>query len=145
MASSTICAPEAGAIDLPPVKMTWEKFQRTVLPTAVEMKVDAARSRLLLRLGHGRRPGSAADPAMGRPVGQAAQPRLVVFLRRRFQFDSMASVLGVWVKVTAVFLGPHQWQEPTLFAHQGEKAFFALAGCWDGGRRPPGWGCSPRF
>ncbi len=38
---------------------------------------------------------------------------------------------GSWAEVACVFLGPYTWQEPGMFPHQGERAFFALGGCKD--------------
>jgi hypothetical protein len=50
---------------------------------------------------------------------------------------------GAWAPVSAVFLSPHEWQEPSRFAHQGMHAFFAVEGCRDA--RNPGLALFPEI
>lgn len=117
------------ALELPAASITWEKFARTVLPSAawIDVRVPAAGSFYGLV--------TAADPA-ATPViqwdglqGEARNPVSWYF----YVNGSPATAWGLrgqtWAAVTAVFLPPHQWQQPEKFAHQGQMAMFAVEGC----------------
>lgn len=128
-------APRGSAPAAAPVRsgvqtMTWDKFERTVLPTA---------ERIELRVPTG--------PASFAALVTAARPEAPPIL----QWDSEehrcpvswylysggthASRWGLradaWVPVTAVARGPHQWRDPDAFAHHGKRAILILEGCHD--------------
>jgi hypothetical protein len=127
-------APGVAPVELPPVRVTWEKFARTVLPTVLEMEA-------LVPAGRGNFYGltTAADPDAP-PImqwdGLDGKPRnpCSVYV---YQGGSLAAAwnmtAGAWARVTAVFLAPHLWHEPEKFDHHGKRVLFALVGAQDTG------------
>lgn len=119
-----------GALELPAVAITWEKFHRTIVPHVLGMEARVP--------VHGAFYGlvTASDPEAPAIVqwdGLAGRPRNPVSWYF-YHGGSPASLWGMtagWAPVSAVFLSPHQWQEPEKFAHQGLHVFFALDGCRD--------------
>jgi hypothetical protein len=124
----------AAALEIPAAKVTWEKFSRTVLPTALGMEVVVPASGSFYGLV------TATDPAAPPLLqwdGLDGHPRNPV----SWYFYSRGSMASRWglaggkrAAVTAVFLGPHRWQEPAKFDHQGDSVFFALEGAADSGK-----------
>lgn len=124
--------PAATPINLPNINITWEKFRRTVLPTAVSM--DA-----MMPSGNASFYGllTATDPDAP-PIlqwdGLDGWPRNPVswyVYGSGSRAESWGLRPGVWAKVTSVFLSPHQWQCPERFKHHRLKAFFSLEGARD--------------
>ncbi len=118
---------------LPQVTMTWEKFSRTVLGEALEV-------RFLTPTGAGSFYGllTAADPA-GPPLhqwdGLAGLPRNPVswYVQRDGSYASRWTLrAGDWVQVKAVVTPPYHWNDrPHLFTHHMPRAFVVLAGARD--------------
>ncbi len=119
-------------VQLPPTTMTWEKFSKTVLPTArfVEAKTPSNGPYYGLV--------TAADPDAP-PILQWDRPE-----KRNpvswyvYSSGSPASQWGLvastWVKVNAVFALPAHWHEPEKAKHHGEGVIFALEGANDSRR-----------
>ena len=120
----------ANSMELPEVRITWEKFARTVLADATDIEI--------LVPGHGSFYGlvTATDPdapAIIQWDGLEGHPRNPVSWYF-YHSGSHASDWGLasgWTKISAIFLSPHAWQEPSKFAHQGMNIYFAIPGCCD--------------
>lgn len=125
----------ATGVELPNTTMTWDKFHRTVLPSALSIELRAPSSGPYYGLV------TAADmqaPAILQWDGLQDHPRNPVswyFYHNGSTAQQWGLIPDNWVSVSAVFLAPHAWQEPR-FTHQGQNAFFALEGCRD--TRDPG-------
>lgn len=112
--------------------VTFEKFARTVLPaaTAIEVQVPA---------GHGPFYGLATATHADAPAilqwdgleGRERNPVSWYFYAYGSTAENWGLAAGAWAKVTAVFRGPHRWQEPQKFDHQGDNVYFAVDGCRD--------------
>jgi hypothetical protein len=116
------------AIELPAVKMTWEKFHRTILPNVLSVEIQAP--------SHGNYYGlvTATDPdapAILQWDGLEGHPRNPVS-RYVYNGGSSASDWNIAAglqNVTAIFRGAHKWQEPEKFRHQADSVCFAIEGC----------------
>ena len=126
--------PPAGVrpLELPAVRMTWEKFARTVLPGAVTLEVRVPTGRANF---YGLT--TAADPTAP-PLLQwdgltdrPRNPASVYVYAGCSDAERWNLTPGAWAAVSAVFLSPHEWQAPELFGHYGRRVLFALAGAWD--------------
>ena len=111
---------------VPPVVITWEKFARTVLPTAKSSTHD-------LRAGHSAALVTASVPEAP-PIFQWDLPE-----RRNpvswyvYQGGSLASAWDLdtgWAKVTTIALEPPVWFGAKN-THHGDGALFILEGCKD--------------
>ncbi len=109
----------------PPVPITWEKFERTVLPTALAMRYQV--------------------PAGNQPYGAlltAVDPRAEPIL----QWDNPVSwyvyvngsAPGAWglsaggqCRVTGICLQPTMWSDRQGYPHQGQAVFLLLEGARD--------------
>lgn len=118
---------EVVEVDAPPVVMTWEKFKRTVLPTAERIEFLAEGT------GNYSALVTAADPEAP-PIMQWDQEDL----RNPFSWyvysgGSAASQwhlrAGFYRDVTAVALQPSMWNGSDKYTHHGESVFFILEGC----------------
>lgn len=118
----------APAVQLPPTTMTWDKFQRTILPNARQLEFQVQFSGPFYGL-------VTAVDADAPPIlqwdGEPRNPVSWYF----YHNGSLASWWGLspntWVPVTAAFVKPSMWHDPTKFKHQGEAIFFALEGAKD--------------
>ena len=116
------------AIELPVTKITWEKFQRTILGNVLQMEISVP--------SHGGFCGvmTAADldaPPIIQWDGLAGHPRNPVSWYY-YHGGSSASHWGLssgWNKVACVFPNPSKWQEPDKFNHQKTTIHFAIVGC----------------
>lgn len=116
-------------VQLPPTTMTWEKFARTVLPTACSLEVKAP--------GHGGYFGfvTAAD-AEAPPILQWDHPeKRNPVSQYVYENGSSASSWGLvansWSKVNAITASPAHWHEPDKAKHHSEGAYFLLDGAKD--------------
>jgi hypothetical protein len=111
-------------LELPPVKVTWEKFAREVLPKARSLEASL--------------PARGGFYGLTAPV-HADAPNLLQWddpVSWYFYKDGSAphrwGLSGQRARVTAVFLAPHQWSEPgRRFTNHRRIAFFALEGARD--------------
>lgn len=114
----------------PAVTMTWEKFQRTVLPNAVNIEMlvphtNASYSALTTAVHADAPPILQWDREDKRnPVGwyvySSGSPA--------HQWNLRA---GRYCKVTAVSLQPNMWDPERTYDHQGKSVFFILNGAKD--------------
>jgi hypothetical protein len=124
-------APVASAVQgVPPQTVTFEKFRRTVLPDAEEMKLQVP------RVGNFAALVTAADPDAP-PILQWDLPeRRNPFSWYLYHGGSGASQWGLqpesFVAVPKVVLQPNLWgDEEGKYAHQGKGVLFVLAGARD--------------
>lgn len=115
----------AADMDIPAVTMTWEKFQRTVLPVANEIEFFA-------------RPNKDNYGAMLTAVDPAAPPILQwdsADQRNPVSWyvwvggstpESFSLVAGTWHKLSAISLKPSMWYGGK-FAHQGNGLMLVIA------------------
>ena len=119
------------AVELPPKKMAWKEFSETVLSVSKEAEV--------LVPNHGSFYGlitsaNADSPPILQWDGLEGYPRNPVswyFYVNGSSAQNWNLIGGSWVKVSAVFEMPHQWQQPDKFKHQGAGVLFALHGAKD--------------
>lgn len=115
---------------VPPIKITWEKFHRTVLPNAV---------RIELAVPHGKHSFAAfvtAANADAPPILQWDRPDrrnpvshyLYVNGSEAHRWNLRA---GTDVVVTAIATHPASWHAGTDFAHHGSTVMFVLTGARD--------------
>lgn len=121
-------APGTTPIATPAVTMTWDKFQRTVLPEAldIEFKVPYAIAYYAMT--------TAADPD-AKPILQwdkdEARNPVSWYTRQSVAYATQWNLShGAYVKVNALTLMPFAWKGNTA-PHQGEGVFFILQGCKD--------------
>lgn len=133
-------------LELPAVRINWEKFQRTVLPQAYSIDLftpsGAAPFYGLV---------TAVDPEAppilqwdGLP-GHLRNPVSWYFYNGGSPAESWNLTRGAWANVNAVFLPPFCWQEPDKFTHHGEKVLFALDGAIDTRATNAGIGLFPEI
>lgn len=118
-------------LELPAKPITFEKFRKEVLPTALEMEV--------LVPAHGNFYGlTTAIHADAPPIlqwdGLDGWPRNPVS-GYVYSSGSLATnwhlTGGSWAGVTVVFLAPNKWQCPEKFDHHSKSVHFALVGAVD--------------
>lgn len=116
-------------IELPAKTMTWEKFQRTVLPEAESIEFFAPHGNANYTAMT-----TASDPAAP-PILQWDTPEhrnpiawYVYHGGRRAETFGLAG--GVYHKVTAIALQPTAWNG-SKSTHHGESVTFCLEGCRD--------------
>lgn len=108
--------------------MTWEKFQRTVLPEAkkIEMKVGYGRDSYTAMV-------TAADPDAPPIIQWDTEEIRNPFSWYLYSGGSSASqwnlTAGEYVEVTGISLLPNLWQPG--YEHQGKGVFLALKDCKD--------------
>jgi hypothetical protein len=122
--------PSTVMVNAPPVVMTWEKFRRTVLPTAeaIDFFVPFGNASYHALV-------TAADPESV-PLVQWDRPE-----KRNpvswytYQNGSAAPRWNlstqVYCPVTAIVLGPYQWENETAYPNHARRAFFLLQGARD--------------
>lgn len=118
-------------VEMPAVTMTWEKFARTVLPTAerIEFYLPAARA------SYGAMVTAAnpnASPILQWDREDARNPVSWYFYSNGSEPQNWNLLPGSWRAVTAVALKPTMWGDQPL-AHHGEGVFFLLNGARDMG------------
>lgn len=108
--------------------MTWEKFQRTVLPTAKKIEV---------KIGYGRdsyaalvtAADSEAPPIIAWDTEENRNPFSWYLYSGGSYADNWNLKSGNYVEVTGVVLQPNMWQPG--YEHQGQGVFFILKDCKD--------------
>ena len=116
-------------IETPPVTMTWEKFQRTVLPEAetIEFYAPALRASYFAFVTAA---NPEAPPILQWDREEKRNPFSVYVYHGGSFPDAWNLTANTWHKVTAVTLRPHAWYGQPL-SHQGESVFFILSGAYD--------------
>jgi hypothetical protein len=117
-------------VDVPPVTMTWEKFARTVLPTAEQIEYFVPTSN---------------QPYVGMVTAQNPDAPPIVQWDREARRNPVTWYFyhngstparwnlppGAYHPVTAITLQPAMWHDPERYTNQGQKVFFILAGARD--------------
>lgn len=123
---------------VPPAQtMTWEKFQRTVLPNAerIEFWVAPGNSNYSALL-------TAVDPDAPL-ILQWDNPVSWYVYHRGSRPDDWGLMIGQYCNVTAVCLQPSMWSGNR--SHQGESVFFLLSGAKDNRYKHSGVGLFPEI
>lgn len=134
-------AKDKNQVELPAVKMTWEKFARTVLPGA--QKIDV----MVPRHGH--------FIALCTAVNQSAPPILQWDDEKRrnpvswyvYHNGSPSSQWNLdadrYAEVSGISLLPPMWHDPKRYQHHGSGVVLIVKGCYD--KREPGLGLFPEI
>jgi hypothetical protein len=109
----------------PPVSITWEKFERTVLPTAVAIRYQVPT-------------GNQAYGALLTAVDPRAEPILQWDNPVSWYVYVNGSAPGEWglsagrqCRVTGICLQPTMWSDRQGYPHQGQAVFLLLEGARD--------------
>jgi hypothetical protein len=116
---------QSRTIELPPVTITWEKFARTVLPTAAQMEywVPADPQPYIAMV--------TAQDEMAPPIVQWDSDRMRnpvtwYFYTTDLSPDRWNLKANTYCPITAITLQPSMWHRDQAFAHHGEKVFLLL-------------------
>jgi hypothetical protein len=112
-------------IEVPPIAMTWEKFSRTVLPTAETIEYFVPTSNQAY-MGMVTAQNPEAPPIIQWDFEDNRNPVTWYFYVNPSAPDRWNLKAGVYQPVTAIVLQPSMWNNAKNFAHQGEKVFFIL-------------------
>jgi hypothetical protein len=115
----------AGQIAVPPIPMTWEKFSRTVLPTAETIEYFVPTSNQAY-MGMVTAQNPEAPPIIQWDFEDSRNPVTWYFYANPSTPAQWNLKAGAYQPVTAVVLQPSMWNSTKNFAHQGEKVFFIL-------------------
>jgi hypothetical protein len=117
-------------IEIPSIVMTWEKFSRTILPTAqaIEYFVPAS-NQSYMALVTAQNP--AAPPIIQWDTIECRNPVTWYFYSNGSAPSDWNLSSGAYCEVTAIVLQPSLWNNPENYAHKGEKAFFILQNAKD--------------
>ena len=129
------------SVDLPSTRFTWEKFRAAALPTALELELllpDRGSYYGLLTAAESESPPIIQWDGL---AGHPRNPASSYVYHNGSEAERWGLRSGSWGRVTAVFLPPHQWQDPSRFAHHGHSVYFALAGARDSQQRGVGHSC----
>lgn len=114
-------------ITAPPTVITWEKFSRTVLPTATALEVNAP------TIGNYMAFVTASDmdapPIVQWDRADTRNP-VTWYVYHNGSPSVQWGVKPGWARVSAVALGPSQWNGDA-FAHHGKRALFVIDGAKD--------------
>lgn len=112
-------------IEVPPIAMTWEKFSRTVLPTAETIEYFVPTNNQAY-MGMVTAQNPEAPPIIQWDFEDNRNPVTWYFYATDTAPSRWNLKAGVYHPVTAVVLQPSMWNNAQNFAHQGEKVFFIL-------------------
>ena len=113
--------------------MTWDKFQRTVLPNAKKIEMNTGWSNSFAAMV------TAEDPSAPPIIQWDSEENRNPFSWYLYNGGSYASewnLTGEWTEVTGITLQPNLWQPG--FEHQGHGVFFVLKNCKDKRNRSSG-------
>jgi hypothetical protein len=117
-------------IDMPPIIMTWEKFARTILPTAqtIEYFVPASQQSYMALVTA---KNLEAPPIIQWDTADCRNPVTWYFYANGSLPSHWNLRSNTYCSVTAIVLQPSLWNQPEKFAHKGEKAFLLLQNAKD--------------
>lgn len=118
--------------------ITWEKFARTVLPTAIKMQVYTEAYMNFCGMV------TAVDPEAPQ-ILQWDNPVSWYVYSGKSQPRQWSLPAHEWVDVTAVTLQPSMWTDPERYAHQGKSVIFVLDGARDLETKRAGLGLFPEI
>ncbi|PSB56436.1 hypothetical protein [Chamaesiphon polymorphus] len=117
-------------LDVPPIVMTWEKFARTILPTAKTIEYFVPTSQqAYMALVTAQNP--EAPPIIQWDMPEASNPVTWYFYANGSSPDAWNLRSNTYCAVTAIVLQPSLWNDPEKFAHKGEKVFLILQNAKD--------------
>lgn len=117
-------------IDMPPIVMTWEKFARTILPTAKSIEYFVPTSQqAYMALVTATNP--EAPPIIQWDTPEYRNPVTWYFYANGSSPNAWNLQANTYCPVTAIVLQPSLWNDPEKFAHKGEKAFLLLQNAQD--------------
>ena len=122
-------ASPANGIELPQQTMTWEKFERTILPTAEQIECYVQ---------PGKQHFYGLVTAQNENAAQLMQwdtdprnPTTWYFYMGGSTPSDWNLSSGAWVRVNAAMYSPPHWHHPETFKHFQKQVFLALDGCRD--------------
>ncbi|AFY96090.1 hypothetical protein [Chamaesiphon minutus] len=117
-------------IDLPSIVMTWEKFARTILPTAktIEYFVPASQQAYMALVTA---TNPEAPPIIQWDMLEDRNPVTWYFYANGSSPNAWNLRSNTYCPVTAIVLQPSLWKDAEKFAHKGEKAFLLLQNAKD--------------
>jgi hypothetical protein len=112
-------------LDIPPIVMTWDKFARTILPTAkkIEYFVPTTKQSYMAMVTA---KNPEAPPIIQWDLEDCRNPVTWYFYATASLPKDWNLQPDAYRTVTAIVLQPSMWNNPENFAHQGEKVFFIL-------------------
>lgn len=117
-------------MEVSPITMTWDKFSRTVLPTAktIEYFIPASNQPYMALVTA---KNLDAPPIIQWDFEDNRNPVTWYFHANKSPASQWNLRSGVYHPVTAIVLQPSMWNEAKIFAHHGEKVFFILKNAKD--------------
>lgn len=114
---------------LAPVKITWEKFASTVLPTAQRIELEVPERGRYIALVTAQYP--EAPPILQWDHEAKRNPVNWYVYHTGSRSRDWNLTPRTVVPVTAITYLPHQWDDPERYRHQGRGAVLVLEGCRD--------------
>jgi hypothetical protein len=121
--------PQPQNISQPAVTMTWEKFRKTVLPTAEKIEYQVE-SRTASYVGLVTAKNMEATPILQWDLEENRNP-MSWYMYSQGSYPSHWNLSVGWAEVMAVTLKPSMWGDEEKFAHQGKGVVFILDKAWD--------------
>jgi hypothetical protein len=119
-----------GQIEAPAVTMTWDKFSKTVLPTAESIEYLVPDSKQSY-LGMVTAKNADAPPILQWDFEDERNPVSCYVYHQGSTPQRWNLKAGSHHPVTAVALAPSMWSAKRTFEHQGQSVTFVLEKCWD--------------
>lgn len=123
---------EVKPMELPETKITWRKFEETILNDALLIEAKLPYKGSFYGLTTAVDPEAPAilqwdgvNPLERNPVAW------YFYNGGSTPYDWSLGASGAWAKVKAVFRSPFEWQQRGLFTHHAQSIFFALDGAKD--------------
>ena len=122
--------PASKQVEAPVVTMTWDKFSRTILPTAesIEYLVPASNQAYVAMVTA---KNFSAPPIVQWDFDDERNPVTWYVYHNGSAPARWNLKVGAYHPVTAVALGPSMWSTKRTFSHQGEAVAFLLEGARD--------------
>jgi hypothetical protein len=117
-------------VNLPTQNITWAKFQRDVLPEAYGIEIQCPSSGNYYGLVTASSPSAPPIIQWDGLDGHKRNP-VSWYVYNPVSPASNWGLGAGWNQVSAIFMGPHLWQEPEKFKHQNPNVHFAITGARD--------------
>lgn len=134
-------AQDKNAVELPAVKMTWEKFARTVLPDAQKIDVMVPQHGNFIALCTAAKP--SAPPILQWDDVKRRNPVSWYVYHGGSPASQWNLEAGRYAEVSAISLLPPMWHNPERYRHQGGGVVLIVKNCRD--QREPGLGLFPEI
>jgi hypothetical protein len=119
-----------GRVEAPAVTMTWDKFSRTVLPTAASIEYLVPDSKQAY-LGMVTARNAEAPPILQWDFEDERNPVSCYVYHQGSTPQRWNLKAGAYHPVTAVAMAPSMWSAKRTFEHQGQSVTFLLEKCRD--------------